>query len=451
MDISKVHVAVVGGGCAGLSTAVNLVDLGYQVTIFEASSQFGGRARMVMVENNAEMTMLDNGQHIMLGAYHETLKLLEKVDVIEEEAFHRVPLKMHMLSAMGKEPFSLSTENKHNAPYHLLVGLMNSDGISLSDKYRATRFMQAVKKKKFELPADQTLAELLAEYNQSDRIIHVFWEPLCLAALNTPVSKASAQVFLNVLRDSFNGDKSNSDFLLPKLDLSQVIANPLSQYVAQNGGEHKMSTRVRGIEVELNQDGLEHFKVETKTGYQYFSHVVLAVSPSRLDKLMSKMPRLSSVAYQLQKMPFQPIYTIYIQYPKDYELPEMMTGMLDSISQWVFDRGQLCNQKGMIAVIVSAEGIHQQLTQEQLALQVINELHNTFADIPKPLWYKVIAEKRATFSCNSHLNRPTSKTMQPRLFLAGDYTYADYPATIEGAIRSGAVCAELVDKSTRYE
>jgi uncharacterized protein with NAD-binding domain and iron-sulfur cluster len=110
----------------------------------------------------------------------------------------------------------------------------------------------------------------------------------------------------------------------------------------------------------------------------------------------------------------------------------------------VFDRGQLCNQKGLLAVIVSASGVHQQLSHDALALEVANEIHQAFPDTPKPLWHKVIAEKRATFSCGPNLARPTNKTLQPRLYLAGDYTYADYPATIEGAIRSGIACANLI-------
>jgi uncharacterized protein with NAD-binding domain and iron-sulfur cluster len=117
------------------------------------------------------------------------------------------------------------------------------------------------------------------------------------------------------------------------------------------------------------------------------------------------------------------------------------------ISQWVFDRGQLCGQKGLMAVIVSAEGDHQKLTQDELALTIARELSHAFPSLPKPLWHKVIAEKRATFSCVTNLARPTNKTAQPHLYLAGDYTYADYPATIESAVRSGIACANLITNS----
>jgi uncharacterized protein with NAD-binding domain and iron-sulfur cluster len=125
-----------------------------------------------------------------------------------------------------------------------------------------------------------------------------------------------------------------------------------------------------------------------------------------------------------------------------------MTGLSNTLSQWIFDRGQLCNQNGLFSVIVSATGPHQLLSHDELALTIAKEVHQAFPDIPKPLWHKVIAEKRATFSCTPNLARPTNKTLQPKLYLAGDYTYADYPATIEGAIRSGIACANLIANSS---
>ena len=124
-----------------------------------------------------------------------------------------------------------------------------------------------------------------------------------------------------------------------------------------------------------------------------------------------------------------------------------MLGLVGGVSQWVFDRGTLCYQHGLMAVIISANGRHQQYTQDALALRVAQELRDAFPHLTKLLWHKVIAEKRATFSCNVNLPRPAHVTPYPRLYLAGDYTFADYPATIEGAVRSGVACADLVCNS----
>jgi predicted NAD/FAD-dependent oxidoreductase len=135
---------------------------------------------------------------------------------------------------------------------------------------------------------------------------------------------------------------------------------------------------------------------------------------------------------------------VYLQYPTCTKLPRVMTGLCNTLSQWAFDRGQLCGQAGLIAVIISAEGTHQNLTQQELAERVIVEMKQAFTNLPKPIWHKVIAEKRATFTCKPNLQRPLMQTQWPGLYLAGDYVASDYPATIEGAIHSGMACAKHI-------
>ena len=447
MNISNTHVAVIGGGCAGLSAAAALIEKGFQVTLFESSSQLGGRARTVLVENNSLMHLLDNGQHILLGAYRETLKLLRKVGVDEEKAFMRVPLQINMHAAPVKCIFSLKSANYLPSPLNMLVGLIACKGISISELISAIKFMLDLRSTRFQITGDKALENYLIEQNQPIKLIEMLWEPLCLAALNTPIAIASTQIFLNVLKDSFSNDslttrKKNSDFLLPRADLSKIIANPIAHFLQVNGAKIKLNRRIR--QLELEGDG---FSLTTRDGKAYFSHVVIAAPAARLDKLIELIPKLQTVYKQTQNYSYQPIYTIYLQYPPDFKLSNVMYGLSGTLGQWVFDRGQLCDQKGLLAVIVSATGKHQQLSQDELALRIAKELHQAFPDMPKPLWHKVIAEKRATFSCAPNLARPTNKTLQPRLYLAGDYTYADYPATIEGAIRSGISCANLIANS----
>lgn len=170
----------------------------------------------------------------------------------------------------------------------------------------------------------------------------------------------------------------------------------------------------------------------------------LPYPPAHVEKLTAAFPKLTQSIELLRTYQYQPIYTVYLQYPPDTKLPQAISGLTGTIGQWVLDRGQLCGQKNLISVVVSAEGKHQQLTQDELALRVAKELNKAFPALNKPIWHKVIAEKRATFSCEPNLPRPTNRTSQPNLFLAGDYTYADYPGTIEGAVRSGVYCANLI-------
>jgi len=435
----KSHVAVIGGGCAGLSAAATLVERGYTVTLFEASSQLGGRARTVAVENNGLLHLLDNGQHILLGAYKETLALLKKAGVKKKLAFMRVPLRISMHANTAETVFSLKSVNFLPAPFNLLAGFLLCKGLTLSERMAALKFMRYLKSSQYQVTRDASLELFLINHLQSKKLIKFLWEPLCLAALNTPIKKASTRIFLNVLRDTFSGSKRNSDFLLPRTDLSQIISEPLSHYIQSKGGVIKLNRRVRRLQV---QD--EGFSIETRDGVANFSHVIIAVSPARVEKLIAEIPRLKNALDQTKAYKYQPIYTIYLQYPAEAKLPDVICGLSKSIGQWAFDRGQLCDQKNLVSVIVSAEGRHQELTQDELALRVAKELNRAFPGLPKPLWHKVIAEKRATFSCEPNLERPTSRTLQPNLFLAGDYTYPDYPATIEGAVRSGIHCANLI-------
>ena len=440
--MSKFNIAIIGGGCAGLSAAVALVDKGYDATVFEASPHLGGRARTVLVEHNSLMNLLDNGQHILLGAYRETLALLRKIGIAENDAFLRLPLQIRMHSSAEKPDFLLKSEHLLPAPFNLLFGLFGCEGLTFTERASAIKFMAQLKLASYQIAEDNILESYLIEKKQSRKLIELLWEPLCLAALNTPIAIASTRIFLNVLRDTFTGSKKNSDFLLPKADLSKLLANPLAQYIQTNGGTVQLNQQVRKIEVNNHQ-----FTVSTKESSAQFSHVIVATPPANIAKILNNFIPLSNVISQTEALGYQPIYTVYIQYPTNTILPNIMTGFTNKLSQWAFDRGQLCGQKGLVSVVISGTGMHQQLSHDELALKVANELHQTFHHLPKPLWHKVIAEKRATFSCVPNLARPTHKTDMPNLLLAGDYTYAPYPSTIEGAVRSGIACAKLVENS----
>ena len=440
------HVAIIGGGMAGLSAAATLAEQGIQTTLFESGPHFGGRARSVAIEFNSQTFQVDNGQHILLGAYHETLKLLEKVGVQEKQAFLRLPLALNMISPRHKKTFKLANLNFLPHPLNQLFGFLCCKGLSFKERISVVMLIVRLKKNNYRLTIDTPLKDYLLDNHQSNQTIKFLWEPLCLAALNTPIELASSKVFLNVLRDAFNKGKNDSDFLIPKLDLSQILSTPIVRYLQANQStvfNNKLVRSIKPIEHDFIKKG---FEVATRLETHHFSHVIIATAARKLKDLTGDLPDLDSVTAQTETYDYQPIYTVYLQYPNHITLPQPMLGLVDITSQWVFDRGQLCGQQGLMAVVISAKGNHQKLTQDMLALKVAQELHQAFPHLTKPLWHKVIAEKRATFSCTVNLPRPANTTPYPNLFLAGDYTYADYPATIEGAVRSGIACANLVLK-----
>jgi uncharacterized protein with NAD-binding domain and iron-sulfur cluster len=226
---------------------------------------------------------------------------------------------------------------------------------------------------------------------------------------------------------------------LPRLDLSSLLAEPLADYIRLQGGEIRLGTTV----ISIKNEG-EDFELSLGAETELFSHVIAAVSPFRLAELVTQLPPLATTVQSCEAYAYQPIYSVYVQYPDSVCLPFPMLGLGGGHAQWVLDRGSLDGQAGLLAVVISAEGSHQQLTQEALAESVIRELANAFPELPTPLWSKVIAEKRATFACLPNLERPDQRTPLANFYLAGDYTAGDYPATIEGAVRSGIRCARLI-------
>lgn len=421
--------AIIGGGYAGMAAAVALAERGIPVTLFESARQLGGRARGVL-HNDMQ---LDNGQHLLLGCYRQTLRLIEQVGGNLEQDFLRLPLQLDLHGE-----FSLRAP-RLPAPLHLLAALLGAQGISFGERMKAARFMLALRRINFHLSCDMTVAELLAQHGQDAELAQKLWEPLCIAALNTPIRKASAQVLLNVLRDALNRSRADSDMLLPRVDFTALFPQRAANYVERRGGKVLTSC---GVEAIIPKDnGIELVSAQ---GTEQFSHVICAAPPAVAAKLLRPIAALESIVAQIETLQHQPIYTVYLRYPADVRLPHPMIGLHRRFSQWLFDKGQIAGQHGLLAAVISAEGIHQELPREQLAQKVIAELREEFGIAEPPEWFKVIAEKRATFCCAPNLQRPSQQTALPGLLLAGDYTAGDYPATLEGAVLSGLRCAGLV-------
>jgi squalene-associated FAD-dependent desaturase len=420
-------VAVVGGGYAGMAAAVELAGRGASVTVIEAGKTLGGRARRV----EAGGVTLDNGLHILIGAYAETLRLIERTRAAgEPEGLLRMPLELCMYPGFRLRAARLP------APLHLAAALLGARGLGWGERFAAASFMLALRRLDFRVGTDTTVSALLARHRQPARVCRLLWHPLCVSALNTGPDEASAQVFANVLRDSLGGGRAASDLLLPTLDFSALFPERAARFVQAQGGEVKSAATVASFAVDGGG-----FELAEDLGR--YDRLILAVSPHRLETLVRPHAALSPVADAVAAFGYQPIYSVYLQYPPGTRLPFRMAGLEAHYAQWVFDRGQLCGQDGLVGVVISAAGAHQDLPQEELARIVHRELVEHVQALPEPNWQRVIAEKRATFSCTPGLARPDNVTAVPGLFLAGDYTASDYPATLEAAVRSGVRAAAL--------
>jgi len=172
--------------------------------------------------------------------------------------------------------------------------------------------------------------------------------------------------------------------------------------------------------------------------------VICALPPHQVNAFLIGITALSEIAENIERFEYQPIHSVWLQYPGSIKLPSPMLGFTGGIVHWIFDREALCSQRGLIGAVISASDAHLQLPQDQLAAAVHQDLKRSLGNLPEPTWTRVIAEKRATFSCTLGLKRPSQVTPLRNFYLAGDYTESDYPATLETAVRSGITCANRI-------
>ncbi len=428
-------VVIIGGGWAGLAAAVKLTQKGHTVTLLESARQAGGRARRVAFANST----VDNGQHLLIGAYHTILELLNDIGMDVQQSLLRQPLNLTMHSLHG-EALRLKTPPLP-APLHLLFALLSARGLRIPDRLSALRFGYALFRGKLFPATDISVAELLQQQKQTDRLIQAFWQPLCLAIMNTPLQEASATIFLRVLSDAFLKQRRDADLLFPHQDLGALFPEPAMHYIEQQGGHVHLGMRVSALKIENS----EICGVYLNNRFIPAQQLLLATSVRASLALIQGQKDLASLHANLAQFHFQPVTTIYLQYPPEVQLSQPMQGLIDGYAEWIFDRRH-CGQPGMISVVISSRGPHMEESKEQLGARIAAELAQLFPHWPAARAQFVIREKRATFSSRVNINRlrPENRTSVKGLWLAGDYTNNGYPATLEGAVRSGVQCAALI-------
>lgn len=442
------RVAVIGAGWAGCSAAVTLAALGHQVSLIEASRTLGGRARKVTIHDYA----LDNGQHILLGAYSATLGMMRKVGIDAEKTLLRLPLQMcYPPDCQGMHFIA----PKLPAPLHLLIALLRASGLSREDKLSLARFSTTARWMGWQLHQDCSVSELLERFEQTERLCKLMWIPLCIAALNTPPERASAKIFLNVLRDSLGAKRAASDMLLPRVNLSELMPEAAAVFIQQRGGEVLSGTSVK----KMTQIEDQSWELETGnlkiTNASKWDAVIIATDLDHAQRLLDSTSSTEIISLPKINTDFcyEPITTCYLQYSKELSLPRPFFALIDDAAskrwgQFIFDRGQLHqDQQGLMSVVVSASTQAIELKHAELAHDIAQQLAKDFnkPEMATPIWHQIISEKRATFSCTPGLKRPINQTGVSGLLIAGDYTDGDYPATLEAAVRSGETAAlELI-------
>jgi squalene-associated FAD-dependent desaturase len=415
--------AVVGAGWAGLAAAVTATQAGHHATVFEASRAVGGRARALFDTNNPHG--LDNGQHILIGAYTETLRLMQTVGVDSNTALLRLPLTLLFPDGQGLRLPSLP------APFDALAGILQAHGWGWRDKAALLRTAVGWQLAGFRCQAGQSVADLCRTL--TPRVNAELIEPLCVAALNTPAPQSSGQVFLRVIQDSLFGAAGGSNLLLPRLDLGALFPLPAVHWLQQHGAHVRTGHRVHTIAPLAGQ-----WQVDGEV----FDQLLLACPPWEAARLVaaSAVPAEAWLR-DTHALQFEAIATVYAESKHPARLPQPMLSLRSDAArpaQFVFDRGQLGGPAGLLAFVVSASQGDRQVLEDAVIAQGQAQL-----GLASLQALRTVVEKRATFACTPGLQRPALHIAQG-LAACGDYVDGPYPATLEGAVRSGQQAAHLL-------
>jgi squalene-associated FAD-dependent desaturase len=422
------RIAVIGAGWAGLSAAVALHDAGCAVSVFEAGHTPGGRAQRV--QNAGFQAPLDNGQHLLLGAYRATLALMTRLGRDPDHLFLRLPLTLARIDG----GFALRAP-RLPAPLHAAAALLGARGPGMRDRLAAMRFVMQLRRRGWRTEPGMTVGRLLIASSQPTRLIDMLWHPLCIAALNTPPDAACAQLFCNVLRDTLDAPREASDLLLPRTDLSALWPDAAAALCDMRHGHAVRTLQPDGAAVLV--DG------------ERFDAAVLAVSPRTGARLLHPHPEAAVLVQALAAFRYLPIATLTVQLASPIDpLPCPMMMLREDparahVGQWLFDRTRLLGLETAapeLAIVASDAGALAAMPRDQAQACLVAQLQSQL-DIPAVVRSQLIIEKNATFCAVPGLARPGCASPWPRLALAGDWTDTGYPGVLEGAVRSGMAAA----------
>lgn len=430
-------VAIIGAGWAGLAAAVSATKAGHNATVYEASSAIGGRARAI--NSIKQITLpdgtpvnLDNGQHILIGAYTETLRLMRLVGIKPQEMLLNLPMTLQFPDGLGLKFGSIWP-----TPFDALGAILSAQGWTGADKRTLLGTALGWQFKGFTCAADLSVAALCQ--NLSPKVKAELIEPLCVSALNTPADRACAQVFLRVLRDALFGIQGGSRLLLPKVDLSALFPDAAALWLRRRGGKVQVRHRIQLIRQHPNGWLVDD---------TIFDAVILAntASNSAQTLINSALTATETVAFKMREwadtslaLQFEAIATVYAWH-SEAKLTQPMLSLRSGAhnpAQFVFDRGQLGGPAGLLAFVVSASEGERATLEQQVLAQAKLQLDMDLLPV------QTVVEKRATFACTPNLRRPPTR-IAAGLLACGDHCAGPYPATLEGAVRSGVAAAQAL-------
>ena len=432
-------VIVIGGGFAGLSAATALAERGVRVLVLEARPSLGGRATAFTDPATGER--VDNGQHVLVGAYRETFAFLRRLGT-EGDVHLQRNLTIEIIDRAGQR--SRLACPALPAPLHLVAGAMRWNAISWRDRLALRglrRVIGRASSPKSPTHASENVRQWLVRHGQTPRLIELLWEPLAVAALNQSIDEASGEVFGGVVSRMFTSDRRDCALGLPRKALDDLYANPAREFVEHAGGEVRTNAPAR---VAVDDGPAVHVRDEVLTARA----VICAVAWYALPALFIDRPAsLAPIITAAEATASSPIVTVNLWFDRPVT-GDAFVGLPGRAMQWVFDKQALFGDESSHLSLVSSGATSLVVRENReiidLALEELREALPAArgANLRRAV---VVREKRATFSvAPGQPVRPPTETPVPGLFLAGDWVDTGLPATIESAVVSGHRAANAV-------
>lgn len=439
----KKEVVILGGGFAGLAAGVELAARGHHVTLFEKKGRLGGRA--YSFRDPATGSLLDNGQHVFLGCYRETLRFLDQIGRLKDLPFQR-NLKIDF-AAPGR------TRARFRAwpapsPWHLIGGLFSFPAFSLLEKWNFQKVRKGLSRT--EGLERKTIPEWLGEMGQSPKVQKKFWDLLAYAALNDRPEISSAALFRPVIQEALFSGRRNSRIGIPAVGLSELYADPAREFIESHGGHVFLKTPA--IRLHFSEGELE--EIELQGGRRLAADLLVVALPFTALRgiLPEAMIYHDPFFHSLRNLQNSPIVSINLWFDREIVASEFV-GLWETRVHWLFNKGRLFRDGGSpyLTLVISGAREELKIPGPQLVEMAVEELKTIYprAREARLLHSHVMKEPEATLAPLVGVEkwRLPQKTPYRNLYLAGDWTDTGLPATIEGAVRSAHRVVEMIEEA----
>jgi squalene-associated FAD-dependent desaturase len=429
------RIAIIGGGLAGLAAASALAGRGLEIVMLESRQRLGGRAGSFT--DAATGQILDTCQHVSMGCCTNFAHFCRTVGID-----HLLRTQRRLYFVTPDRRLSPFMADSLPAPLHLARSFLRAHYLSVSDKFRVAWGLACLRRRTSD---DPPFADWLASHRQTPRTVARFWGLVLTSALNETPDRIGLRYARKVFLDGFLRHRRGFEVELPAVPLGRLYGAELTTWFDRHGVRLNLGLAAHRLRIR----GDKVLGLELRGGGVFEADWYVAAVP--FDRLLDLLPEevITKEPYfgNLRNLESSPITSVHLWYDRPVtELPHAV--LVDCVGQWVFNRGPAAPGEYYVQVVVSAARAFRGLGGDEVGRRIAEELTGLFpqAAAARLLRQRVITEHAATFSAVPGVDRwrPSQASPLPNLFVAGDWTATGWPATMEGAVRSGYLAAEAL-------